>query len=150
MRRRRGNREDGQCRLGVLYELAHFRYEIRKFLRFSERAAREAGATPQQHQLLLGVAGFTGRGWATISELAEFLQERHNTLVELVNRAGRKGLVSKHSAAGDRRVVRVELTRRGRRILRELSALHRRELEDLVTRGGLRFGRRRRLAGRTP
>src|SRR5579884_1043720 len=39
------------------------------------------GLTPQQHQLLLGVAGFTGRGWATITELAEFLQERHNAVV---------------------------------------------------------------------
>jgi len=108
-----------------------FRYGIRRFLRFSETAARRAGITPQQHQLMLGVAGFTGRGWANISELAEFLQERHNAVVELVDRASRAGLVSRLAAPGDRRVVRVELTPRGRSILTKLSALHRAELRRI-------------------
>ncbi len=112
-------------------ELARFRYRIRRFLRFSEKAARAAGVTPQQHQLMLGIAGFTGRGWANISELAEFLQERHNAVVELVSRASSAGLVSKQANAGDRRVVRVELTRRGRSILMKLSTLHRKELRRL-------------------
>ncbi len=112
-------------------ELARFRYRIRRFLRFSEKAARAAGVTPQQHQLMLGVAGFTGRGWANISELAEFLQERHNAVVELVSRASNAGLVSKQASAGDRRVVRVELTRRGRSVLVKLSTLHRKELRRI-------------------
>lgn len=115
--------------------LARFRYHLRRFLRFSERAAREAGLTPQQHQLLLGVAGHTGRSWATISELAEFLQERHNAVVGLVERAQRAGLVRKRAIARDRRFVRVELTPKGKRLLHRLSALHRRELdrfEDLA------------------
>ncbi len=111
--------------------LARFRYQIRKFLRFSEQAAREAGITPQQHQLLLGVAGFTGRGWATVSELAEFLQERHNAVVGLVERARTRGLVLKQSIECDRRVVRVELTAEGRQVLGRLSATHRRELTRL-------------------
>jgi DNA-binding MarR family transcriptional regulator len=114
-----------------LEELAKFRYEIRRFLRFSENAARKAGVTPQQHQLMLGVAGFTGRGWANISQLADFLQERHNAVVELVNRAAHAGLVRKEPSARDRRVVRVELTPRGRRILARLSALHRQELKRI-------------------
>lgn len=118
----------------VIEELAKFRYGIRQFLRFSENAARDTGVTPQQHQLMLGVAGFTGRGWANISELAEFLQERHNAVVELVNRASRAGLVRREISASDRRVVRVELTARGRSILTRLSALHRKELERI--RGG--------------
>lgn len=109
-------------------ELARFRYELRRFLRFSEKAARRSGLTPQQHQLLLGVAGYTGRGWATISELAEFLQERHNAVVGLVDRAHRAGLVSKETVARDRRLVRVQLTPLGRKNLSGLSALHRREL----------------------
>ncbi len=108
--------------------LAKFRYAIRRFLRFSENAAREAGVTPQQHQLMLGIAGFNGRGWANISELAEFLQERHNAVVELVNRAARSGLVRRQAITSDRRVVRVELTAHGRSILMRLSALHREEL----------------------
>lgn len=119
----------------IVEELAKFRYGIRRFLRFSEKAARNAGVTPQQHQLMLGVAGFTGRGWANISELAEFLQERHNAVVELVNRASRAGLVSREASAGDRRVVRVELTSRGKSILLKLSALHRSELRRIQDGG---------------
>jgi DNA-binding MarR family transcriptional regulator len=115
-------------RTAALRELAVFRYELRRFLRFSEKAARAAGVTPQQHQLMLGVAGFTGRGWATISELAEFLQERHNAVVGLVERARRRGLVSKEVIALDRRSVRVQLTPEGERILSDLAALHRKEL----------------------
>ncbi|HEU5358405.1 MAG TPA: MarR family transcriptional regulator [Gemmatimonadales bacterium] len=112
----------------AIRRLAQFRYALRRFLRFSEQAARAAGVTPLQHQLLLGVAGFTGRGWATISELAECLQERHNGVGALVNRAVRAGLVRKGKGGGDRRVVRVSLTPRGRRIIEGLTRLHQREL----------------------
>lgn len=118
----------------LLINLARFRYELRRFLRFSERAARQAGVTPQQHQLMLGVAGFTGHGWATISELAEFLQARHNAVVGLVNRAARKGFVRKKPVAGDLRFIRVELSPKGRQILLQLSALHRKELARFRTR----------------
>jgi len=120
----------------MIRHLARFRYELRKFLRFSEQAARDAGLTPQQHQLLLGVAGFTGRGWATISELAEFLQERHNAVVGLVDRARRRGLVTKDLDVRDRRLVRVTLTPTGRKLLHRLSALHRRELRRFQARAG--------------
>jgi DNA-binding MarR family transcriptional regulator len=112
----------------MIGELAQFRYRLRQFLRFSEKAARAAGVTPQQHQLMLGVAGFTGRGWATISELREFLQERHNAVVALVNRAVRAKLLRKTQVARDRRFVRVDLTTAGRATLTKLAALHRREL----------------------
>ena len=114
----------------ALRRAAWFRYRLRRFLRFSERAARTCGVTPQQHQLLLGVAGYTGRGWATISELAEFLQERHNAVVGLVQRAARRGQVRKQPGAGDRRFVAVHRTPRGRTILRKLAGLH---LEQLRT-----------------
>ena len=112
----------------LVRQMAWFRYQLRQFLRFSEKAARACGATPQQHQLLLGIAGYTGRGWATISELAEFLQERHNAVVGLVERAARKGLVEKEPGARDRRYVRVKLTPQGRKILATLTELHRDEL----------------------
>ncbi|HVB34190.1 MAG TPA: MarR family transcriptional regulator [Patescibacteria group bacterium] len=123
----------------AIRELARFRYELRRFLRFSEKAARKAGLTPQQHQLLLGVAGHTGRGWATVSELAEFLQERHNAVVGLVDRALRAGLVSKEPVSRDHRLVRVQLTARGRRMLDTLSALHRRELRRFQVLSDLFF-----------
>ncbi|HXH48986.1 MAG TPA: MarR family transcriptional regulator [Terriglobia bacterium] len=111
-----------------LRQLADFRYQLRKFLRFSERTARSHGLTPQQHQLLLGIAGFTGRGWATISELAEFLQERHNAVVGLVQRAERRGLVRKSQASNDHRVVRVFLLPEGEQLLNKLTELHQREV----------------------
>lgn len=112
----------------TLRQLSQFRYQLRLFLRFSEQAARAAGITPQQHQLLLGVSGFTGRGWATISELAEFLQERHNAVVTLVNRACRAKLVQKETVARDRRFIRVTLTPAGLAVLIKLSSLHQKEL----------------------
>ena len=37
--------------------LAELRYRIRRFLHFSEQAARAAGLEPQHHQLLLAVKG---------------------------------------------------------------------------------------------
>jgi DNA-binding MarR family transcriptional regulator len=123
-----GAQPPGADSLPSLHQLAEFRYRLRKFLRFSERAARSNGLTPQQHQLLLGVAGFTGRGWATVGELAEFLQERHNAVVGLVQRAVRRGLVRKEQAAGDRRVVQVRLLPKGERHLARLTELHQREV----------------------
>ena len=108
----------------VVSDLARFRYTLRMFLRFSENAARACGVTPQQHQLMLGVAGYTGRGTATISELAEFLQERHHSVVGLVGRAVRKGLVRSEQDSEDRRVMVVSLTPAGKRLLTKLSELH--------------------------
>jgi DNA-binding MarR family transcriptional regulator len=132
-------------RPSAAWRLAQFRYLLRQFLRFSEKAARAAGLTPQQHQLMLGVAEFTGRGWATISELAEFLQERHNAVVGLVARAERKKLVRKVIVSEDRRYVRVELTATGRKILRKLVALHRVELARFQNRAGFLRAPERKL-----
>lgn len=118
-----------QGNLPSLCQLADFRYQLRKFLRFSEKAARLLGLTPQQHQLLRGVAGFTGRGWATITELSEFLQERHNAVVGLVQRAERRGLVRKDHGEGDQRVVRVYLLSKGEKLLDKLTELHQKEVK---------------------
>lgn len=112
-------------------ELAEFRYALRKFLRFSELAARKCGVTPQQHQLMLGVQGFTGRGVATISELAEFLQERHHSVVALVERAVQGGLVVRTQDLVDRRVVNVSLTPAGRKVLLKLTQVHYEEAKQL-------------------
>ena len=105
-----------------------FRYAIRRFLRASEEAARTVGLTPQHHQLLLGVAGFTGKGWATIGDLADFLQVRHHSVVGLIDRAEAVGLVRRESNPDDRREVHVSLTSEGGRKLRILATLHRKEL----------------------
>ena len=121
----------------LICELAQFRYALRKFLRFSENAARQCGVTPQQHQLMLGIAGFTGRESATVSELAEFLQEQNHSVVGLVERAAQHGLVRRRQDGIDRRVVNVSLTAKGRDILARLSQMHEKEAgrirEVLVT-----------------
>lgn len=111
----------------AIRDLAQFRYTLRKFLRFSENAARNYGVTPQQHQLMLGVAGYTGRGSATVSELAEFLQERPHSVVGLIERAAQHGLVRRTQDKSDRRVVNVSLTATGKDILSCLTMLHQAE-----------------------
>src|SRR5712692_9862022 len=128
MKRRLASTERRILSPSALRRLAWFRYQLRRYLRFSERAARASGLTPQQYQLLLGVAGYTGRGWATISELAEFLQERHNAVVGLVERAARRRLVQKKQSTRDRRFVNVRLTRLGKETLRKLAQRHLEEL----------------------
>lgn len=115
----------------ALRRLAWFRYRIRRFQHFSERVARSFNVTPQQHQLLLGVAGYTGRGWATISELAEFMQGRHNAVVGLVQRAAERGLVLKAQGGPDRRFVKVLLTRKGFSILNKICRMNIPELRTL-------------------
>jgi DNA-binding MarR family transcriptional regulator len=115
----------------VIADLARFRYALRKFLRFSETSARQYGVTPQQHQLMLGIAGYTGRGTATISELAEFLQERNHSVIGLVERAVQNGLVRRTQDSTDRRVVVVSLTRRGAQILSRLAKLHQEEVKRI-------------------
>ena len=111
--------------------LARFRFGIRRYLRFSEETVRRHGVTPQQYQLMLALKGFPERDWATVRELAERLQLRHHSVVELVNRAQTQGLVERAPHADDARAVRVLLTVQGEQILGRLSALHRDELRRL-------------------
>ena len=132
MAERRGGRvAGGPLTKRHLEMLAEVRYALRRFLRFGEDAARKAGITPQQHQLLLAVKGFPGREWATIGEVAERLQLRHHSAVGLVDRAEQLGRVSRKTDPLDRRVVRITLTASGERILARLTALHLLELKLL-------------------
>jgi DNA-binding MarR family transcriptional regulator len=108
--------------------IANFRYAIRRFLRFSERAARQEGITPQQHQLLLAVKGFPGREPATVTELAERMQMRQHSMVGLIDRTAAQGLVRREPGVTDRRLVFILLTAAGEEMLRRLDAQHRREL----------------------
>lgn len=111
--------------------LAGFRFAIRSYLRFSENTVRSHGLTPQQYQLLLALAGFPGREWATVKELSERLQLKHHSVVELINRAQQQDLVARTADPDDARVVRVALTASGERALGLLSALHRDELQRM-------------------
>jgi len=108
--------------------LADFRYQLRRFLRFSEDVTRRAGVTPLQYQLMLQIKGFPGRDWATVAELAERLQAKHHGVVALISRCEAAGLVIRRVGRDDRRHVEVALTRVGQRRLEQLARLHRDEL----------------------
>lgn len=111
--------------------LAHFRYQLRRFLRFSEEVTRKQGITALQYLLLLQIKGFPGREWATIGELAERLQAKHHGTVSLVSRCEAAGLVRRSASRDDRRQVQVRLTGEGTRCLARLARLHRAELVSL-------------------
>lgn len=108
--------------------LAELRYQIRRFLHFSEQAAREAGLEPRQHQLMLTLKGLPVGTRPRIGELAERLQIQHHSAVELVNRLAAGGYVRRHRGGQDRREVLLSLTAKGEKILRELSLHHKDEL----------------------
>lgn len=111
--------------------LAAFRYALRQFLRFSEDAAKRAGLTPQQHQALLAIKGFPGRDTVTVSELAERLQLRHHSTVELLDRLAGLKLIAREPSVTDRRQVNVLLTARGEQILDRLSSPHEEQLRRI-------------------
>ncbi len=111
----------GSISLTDYQALAEFRYQIRRFLRFSEEAAYAAGLEPQQHQLLLALKGLPSDRQATIGELAERLQLRHHSTVELIDRLVKRELVERHRDEEDQRRVLVSLTSRGEEVLDSLS-----------------------------
>jgi DNA-binding MarR family transcriptional regulator len=112
--------------------MAELRYQIRRFLRFSENAAREAGIEPQQHQLLLAVKGLPDGAKPTIGVLAERMQLQHHSTVELVDRLVERGLLCRLRATDDRRQVLVKLTGDGEEFLATLAQHH---LEELRSTG---------------
>ncbi len=112
--------------------LAEFRYLLRRFGAFSEEAAREAGLTAQQHQALLAVKGFPGREAVAIGELADRLNLKHHSVVGLVDRLMRRGLIQRQQDAEDRRKVMVALTPQAEALLLQLSLAHRAELRRLA------------------
>lgn len=111
--------------------LAEFRYHLRAFLKFSERAAGQMGLSPQQHQALLAIKGTPG-GRITIGVLAERLGIRHNTAVELIDRLLANGLAERRQNPADRREVLIDLTHRADRMLAKLTLAHRNEVRKLA------------------
>jgi DNA-binding MarR family transcriptional regulator len=118
----------------LLRTLAEFRYELRRFLLFSECAAFEAGLQPQQHQLLLQVAGALENTAVTIAYAAERLGLKHNSTVELVDRSEREGLLARTVDVDDKRRAILRVTRKGRLVLERLAGDHAKELNELAPR----------------
>jgi DNA-binding MarR family transcriptional regulator len=111
--------------------MAEFRYQIRRFLRFSENAARQAGIEPQQHQLLMAVKGLPEDQKPTISVLAERMQLQHHSTVELIDRLVDRGFLCRLRATDDRRQVLVKLTADGEIFLEKLAVHHLHELQSV-------------------
>ena len=112
-------------------KLAHFRYQLRRFLRFSEEVTHRHGITVLQYLLMLQIKGFPGRDWATVGELAERLQAQPHGVVSLVTRCESAGLVRRNASNHDKRRVEVRLTPKGERCLENLALQHRSELLSL-------------------
>lgn len=112
--------------------ILEFRTRLRQFLHWSEAQARSAGLTPAQHQLLLAVRGHPGELPPTIGDLAGYLLLQHHSVVGLVDRAERAGLVRRVGDVEDRRVVRVELEPKGAEALEHLTAANLAELRSLA------------------
>jgi DNA-binding MarR family transcriptional regulator len=118
----------------LLRNLAEFRFELRCFLHFSETAAQETGLHPQQHQLLLQVAGAPADTTVTIAYAAKRLGLKHNSAVELVDRSEREGLLARTVDATDKRRAILRLMHKGKLILGRLAGGHSRELNELGPR----------------
>lgn len=122
---------DGPSTKADFEALAEFRYQLRKYMRFSEEVTHREGVTPLQYLLLLQILGYPGRQWATVAELAERLQAKHHGVVALVTRCEQSGLVRRETSTTDLRKVEVHLTTDGERMVRHLARLHRAELLSL-------------------
>lgn len=110
--------------------LGQFRYQIRRFLHFSEEAARVEDLEPQQHQMILAIRAWEEPDAPTIGALAAHLLLKHHSAVGLIDRLAERGLVERVRDESDRRQVKVHLTGEGIEKLRRLSSVHREELRS--------------------
>ena len=136
--------------LARLSKLAEFRFQLRQFLNFSETEAERLGVAAQQYQLMQVIGSLPDLESASISFLADRMALRHNSTVELVDRAERAGLVKRASDERDLRRSLVVLTAQGRTILEQMIASHLRELDGETGELLLRSLRELRQAGTGP
>jgi DNA-binding MarR family transcriptional regulator len=115
---------------GEYRALADFRFQLRRFLQFSEDQARAAEIEPQQHQLLLAIKGLPDGHKPTIRELSGRLMLKHHSTGELVDRLERRGAVHRSTDPKDARAVLITLTETGEHLLAKLARAHREELES--------------------
>jgi len=109
--------------------LAEFRYQVRRFLHFSEQECRARGLQPQHYQVIVALLGLPLHQTPTVGTLAERMQMEHHSMVELLDRASQQGLVARKRDARDRRRVSIHLTAKGERLANELAARHVAELQ---------------------
>ena len=85
--------------------LSDFRQSIHDYLDFSDRTAKAAGIEPRQYQLMLAIKGLPAEAEPSVGTLAERLRVRHHSAVELIDRAGRNGLIERKRSANGRLVL---------------------------------------------
>jgi DNA-binding MarR family transcriptional regulator len=112
--------------------LLELRTGLRRFLRWSEHQAQQAGVTPAQHQLLLAVRGHTDPQGPTVGDVADYLVLRHHSAVGLVDRAAAAGLIKRARDRKNSSAVRLRLTEKGSRTLDALSEQHLKEIAHLA------------------
>jgi|SRR5690348_2937486 len=112
--------------------LAEFRYQIRRYLRYMEEEARANGHHPQQYQLLLAIKGLPKGKEPTVTTLAERMQMNHNSMVGLINRCEKRGLIRRTQSSHDRRQVTLGITSQGDLVLRQQANASRRELGSIT------------------
>lgn len=110
--------------------LAEFRFQIRRFLHFSDGAVAGAGLERGQYQLMLTIKGLPQGTRPRIRDIANRMLIQHHSAVELINRLEAGGYVRRERAEDDRREVLVQLTTKGERVLGELALHHHEELQD--------------------
>ena len=105
--------------------VADFRAALRRFMRQSERIARQCGLTPQRYLLLLMIKGSpSGDEQSTVTELSKRLQLAQSTVTELVRRAEEAGLIEREQSQRDARVAHLRLTEEGeRRLMKSFTEL---------------------------
>jgi DNA-binding MarR family transcriptional regulator len=118
----------------LVQTLADFRYELRRFNQFSEQAAQRQGVQSKQYQLLLQVAGAPPGATVTIAYAAERMGLKHNSMVELVDRSEKQGLLLRGEDSNDRRRTLLRVTRKGHQVLTRLAGEHARELTERAPR----------------
>lgn len=129
-----GSTGNGVVEIPRLRELAEFRFQLRQFLSFSEISSERHGVQAQQYQLLQVIAAAPAGQPASVSYLADRMVLRHNSTVELVDRAERAGLVRRHTDERDLRRSIIKLTPLGEQMLRAMVAEHVQEIERLSDR----------------
>lgn len=126
----RYNRGMKKLTLADYQALSEFRYQIRKFLRFSDQAAHAAGIEKQQYQFMLQIKGMPAGMRPRIRDLANRLQVQHHSAVELINRLESRGFVRRERGTDDRREVLLALTPKGERVVSELAMHHHEQLQS--------------------
>lgn len=94
-------------------------------------AAVDESVTLPQYRVLVVLAA---RGPQLMGHLAEALDVHQSTATRICDRLVGKGLVERATGHSSRREVQIDLTREGHRIVHDVSAARRADIEAIVTR----------------